>query len=70
MVSVRTAIWILLVSRWPCERLSYLFTRALQLRREAQMVSPAMGAARIGTMYFLRANCAQCNMAEVPVVGV
>ena len=33
--------------------------RALQLRREAQMVSPAMGAAIIGTMYFLRANCAQ-----------
>jgi len=23
------------------------------------MVSPAMGAAMIGTMYFLRANCAQ-----------
>ena len=33
--------------------------RALQLRREAQMVSPVMGAAMIGTMYFLRANCAQ-----------
>jgi len=27
--------------------------------REAQMVSPVMGAAMIGTMYFLRANCAQ-----------
>ena len=36
-----------------------LTTRALQLRREARMVSPAMGAAMIGTMYFLRANCAQ-----------
>jgi len=33
--------------------------RALQLRREAQMVSPVMGAAMIGTMYFLRANCDQ-----------
>jgi len=33
--------------------------RALQLRREAQMVSPVMGAAMIGRMYFLRANCAQ-----------
>ena len=33
--------------------------RALQLRREAQMLSPAMGAAMIGTMYFVRANCAQ-----------
>jgi len=33
--------------------------RALQLRREARMVSPAMGAAMIGTLYFLRANCAQ-----------
>jgi len=33
--------------------------RALQLLREARMVSPAMGAAMIGTMYFLRANCAQ-----------
>jgi len=36
-----------------------LFTRALQLHREARMVSPVMGAAIIGTMYFLRANCAQ-----------
>jgi len=34
-------------------------SRALQLRREAQMVSTAMGAAMIGTMYFLRANCVQ-----------
>jgi len=33
-------------------------SRALQLRREARMVSPVMGAAMIGTMYFLRANCA------------
>jgi len=33
--------------------------RALQVRREARIVSPAMGAAMMGTMYFLRANCAQ-----------
>jgi len=33
--------------------------RALQLRREARMVSTVMGAAMIGTMYFLRSNCAQ-----------
>jgi len=33
--------------------------RALQLRREARMVSPAMGAAMMGTMYFLWAGCAQ-----------
>jgi len=36
-----------------------LFTTGLQLRREARMVSTAMGAAMIRTMYFLRANCAQ-----------
>ena len=35
------------------------YRRALQLRREAQMVSPEMGAAMIGTLYFLRADCAQ-----------
>jgi len=34
-------------------------TRALELRREARMVSPAMGAAMMGTVYFLRANRAQ-----------
>ena len=34
-------------------------TRALQLRREARMVSLAMGAAMMGTMYFLWARCAQ-----------
>jgi len=34
-------------------------SRALQLRREALMSSPAMEAAMMGTMYFLRANCAQ-----------
>ena len=33
--------------------------RALQLRREARMVFLAMGAAMMGTMYFLWARCAQ-----------
>jgi len=33
--------------------------RALQLRREARMVSLAMEAAMMGTMYFLWARCAQ-----------
>ena len=33
--------------------------RALQLRREARMVSLAMGAAMMGTVYFLWARCAQ-----------
>ena len=51
-------------TRWrPMQPLQYVRPlvplRALQLRREARMVSPAMGAAMIGTMYFLRANCAQ-----------
>jgi len=38
---------------------SQVLDRALQIHREARMVSPVMGAAMIGTMYFLRANCAQ-----------
>jgi len=36
-----------------------VLVRALQLRREARMVSLAMGAAMMGTMYFLWARCAQ-----------
>ena len=48
-----------LVSAVPCRAPVLRSSRALQLRREAQMVSPAMGATIIGTMYFLRANCAQ-----------
>ena len=43
----------------PTPVLGMKVSRALQLRREAQMVSPAMGAAMIGTIYFLRVNCAQ-----------
>ena len=42
--------------------------RALQLRSEARMVSVAMGAALMGTMYFYGPDV--LNMAEVPVVGV
>ena len=34
-------------------------SRALQLRREVRMVSLAMGAAMMGTMYFLWVRCAQ-----------
>ena len=58
-VSTRNVVRCVIKSfRFPSR--SWLFrTRALKLRREARMVSPAMGAAMIGTMYFLRANCAQ-----------
>jgi len=42
------------------ERIRYAnAVRVLQLRRKAQMVSPANESAILGTMYFLRANCAQ-----------
>jgi len=34
-------------------------SRALQLRREARMVSLAMGAAMMSTMYFVWGRCAQ-----------
>ena len=44
------------------------FTRALQLRREARMVSLVMGATVMGTMYFLWARCAQHG--GNPVAGV
>jgi len=43
----------------PRELREAIISEALQLRREARMVSPVMGAAMIGTMYFLRANSAQ-----------
>ena len=55
LVSVSLALMTRCAVRQPRHDLR----RALQLRSEVRMVSPAMDPAMMSTMYILRANCAQ-----------